>query len=61
MLRKTLLTIAVAVAVLAFGAGSSKADVIFGTGPLPAGCGANQPAGGSVCGTSLTVCQLNRR
>jgi hypothetical protein len=53
MLRKTLLTIAVGVAALGFGVSSSQADVIFGSFAVPAGCGANQPPGGSVCGTSL--------
>jgi len=56
MLRKTLLTIAVGVAALAFGASSSKADAIFGTS-LNAGCSATlqpAPASGHICGTSLT-------
>ena len=56
MLRKTLLTIAVGVAALAFGASSSKAaEIFFGDFAVPGGCGALQPAPGSghVCGASV--------
>ena len=55
MLRRTLLTIALGAAALAFGASSSKADAIFGTS-LNAGCSATlqpSPGLGHICGTSL--------
>src|SRR5207244_4004445 len=55
MSRKMLLTIAVAVAALAFGASSSKAaEIFFGDFLLPAGCGGPTPQVGHVCGASLS-------
>jgi hypothetical protein len=50
MLRKTLLTIAVGAAALAFATSSSKADVIFGTQTPGAGCvAASNVSGAFVC------------
>jgi len=56
MLRKTLLTIAVGVAALAFGASSSKAvEIDFGALALPGGCNATSDAqAGHVCGNTVT-------
>src|SRR5215469_17817631 len=56
MLRKTLLTIAVGVAALAFGASSSKAvEIDFGALALPGGCNATLDAqAGHVCGNTVT-------
>jgi hypothetical protein len=48
MLRKTLLTISVGAAVLVFGAGSSKADVIFGAVPAAPACTTNVGTAGVV-------------